>query len=44
MLGGTIWIECNGLTGSVIYFSVPARSVETTDIKINRYTNTVIAI
>jgi K+-sensing histidine kinase KdpD len=44
MLGGTIWIECNGLTGSGIYFSVPARSVETTDININKYSNTVIAI
>jgi K+-sensing histidine kinase KdpD len=44
MLGGTIWIECNGLTGSVINFSVPARAVDTTDIKINKYINTVIAI
>ena len=44
MLGGTIWIENNGLTGSAINFSVPARSVSTTDIKINKYINTVIAI
>ena len=44
MLGGTIWIENNGLTGSAINFSVPARSVTTTDIKINKYINTVIAI
>jgi K+-sensing histidine kinase KdpD len=44
MLGGTIWIECNGLTGSGIYFRVPARSIETTDININKYINTVIAI
>jgi light-regulated signal transduction histidine kinase (bacteriophytochrome) len=44
MLGGTIWIECNGLTGSGLYFSVPARSVATPDIKINKYLNTVIAI
>jgi light-regulated signal transduction histidine kinase (bacteriophytochrome) len=44
MLGGTIWIECNGLTGSGIYFSVPARSVATTDININKYLNNVIAI
>jgi light-regulated signal transduction histidine kinase (bacteriophytochrome) len=44
MLGGTIWIECNGLTGSGIYFSVPARLVATPDIKINRYINSVIAI
>jgi light-regulated signal transduction histidine kinase (bacteriophytochrome) len=44
MLGGTIWIECNGLTGSLINFSVPARAVATTDIKINKYINNVIAI
>jgi signal transduction histidine kinase len=44
MLGGKIWIESNGLTGSVISFSVPARSVTTTDIKINKLINTVIAI
>jgi K+-sensing histidine kinase KdpD len=44
MLGGTIRIECNGLAGSLISFSVPARSVSTTDIKINKYINTVIAI
>jgi light-regulated signal transduction histidine kinase (bacteriophytochrome) len=44
VLGGTIWIECNGLTGSGIYFSVPARAVTATDININKYTNTVIAI
>ena len=44
MLGGTIWIECNALTGSGIYFSVPARPVLATDIKINKYLNSVIAI
>jgi light-regulated signal transduction histidine kinase (bacteriophytochrome) len=44
MLGGTIRIECNGLTGSAVYFSVPARSVDSTDIKINKITNSVIAI
>jgi light-regulated signal transduction histidine kinase (bacteriophytochrome) len=44
MLGGEIWIENNGLTGSAIYFSVPARSVTSSDIKINKFVNTVIAI
>jgi K+-sensing histidine kinase KdpD len=45
MLGGTIWIECNGLSGTAIYFNVPARSAEATDInKINKYNNLVIAI
>ena len=44
MLGGTIRIECNGLTGSAVYFSVPARSVPASDVLINRYTSSVIAI
>jgi light-regulated signal transduction histidine kinase (bacteriophytochrome) len=44
MLGGTIWIECNALTGAGIYFSVPAKMIATTDIKINKYVNTMIAI
>ncbi len=44
MLGGTMWIECNGLTGTGIYFSVPARSAISSDIKINKYANNVIAI
>jgi light-regulated signal transduction histidine kinase (bacteriophytochrome) len=44
MLGGTIWIECNGLTGTGIYFSIPSQMVATTDININKYINTMIAI
>ena len=44
MLGGTIWIECNGLTGTGIYFSVPVKMVESSDININKYINTMIAI
>jgi signal transduction histidine kinase len=44
MLDGTIWIENNGLTGSSVSFSVPAKSVTATDININKYINTVIAI
>ncbi len=44
MLGGTVWIECNGLTGTGIYFSVPARMVINPDININKYVNTMIAI
>jgi len=44
MMSGTIWLECNGLTGSGIYFSVPARSAVSSDIKINKYSNNVIAI
>ncbi len=44
MLGGTIWIECNGPTGAGIYFSVPTRLATNTDIKINNYVNSMIAI
>jgi K+-sensing histidine kinase KdpD len=44
MLGGTIWIECNGLTGAGIYFSVPAKTIASSDININNYINTMIAI
>jgi K+-sensing histidine kinase KdpD len=44
MLGGTIRIECNGLTGSGIYFSIPARMVANSNINVNKYINTMIAI
>jgi signal transduction histidine kinase len=44
MLGGKIWIECNGLTGTGMYFSVPAKVVLDSDININKYVNTMIAI
>lgn len=44
MWGGTICIERNGLTGSAISFTVPARSASATDITTNKYINTVIAI
>ena len=44
MLDGTIWIECNGLAGAGIYFSIPARMVSSSDININKYVNTMIAI
>ncbi|MCX6254106.1 MAG: HAMP domain-containing sensor histidine kinase [Bacteroidia bacterium] len=44
MLGGTIWIECNGLTGAGIYFSVPASMVAASGVNINKYVNTMIAI
>jgi K+-sensing histidine kinase KdpD len=44
MLGGTTWIECNGLKGSAIYFSIPARIVDNSDIDIDKYLNTMIAI
>jgi signal transduction histidine kinase len=44
ILGGTMWIECNGLTGTGIYFSIPVKIVENPDIDINKYINTMIAI
>jgi len=44
LLDGTIWIECNGLTGAGIYFSIPAKMVASSDININKYINTMIAI
>jgi len=43
-LGGTLWLECNGLTGTGIYFAIPAKLVESSDIEINKYLSTVIAI
>jgi len=44
MLGGTISVECNGLAGTGIYFSVPVRLEVSSDININKYVNTMIAI
>jgi K+-sensing histidine kinase KdpD len=46
MLGGTIFVECNGLTGTGIYFSIPAKMVVSSNININmnKYVNTMIAI
>ena len=44
MLGGSVWIECNGLTGSGIYFSLPVKIMHSSDISINKYVNTMIAI
>jgi len=44
LLGGTICVECNGLTGTGIYFSIPVKVVASSDININKYLNTMIAI
>jgi signal transduction histidine kinase len=44
MLGGTISVECNGLTGTGMYFSIPAKVIVSSDININKYVNTMIAI
>jgi signal transduction histidine kinase len=44
MLSGTIYVECNGLTGTGIYFSIPVKVVACSAININKYINTMIAI
>ncbi|HOO99330.1 MAG TPA: HAMP domain-containing sensor histidine kinase [Bacteroidales bacterium] len=45
ILGGTVWIECNGITGSAIYFTVPVKTVAASpEISINRFVNPMMAI
>jgi signal transduction histidine kinase len=44
MLDGTFWIECNGLSGSGIYFSIPAKIAMSPNININKFVNNMIAI
>jgi K+-sensing histidine kinase KdpD len=44
ILGGTIRIECNGLTGSGIYFTVPAKVMSDNNFNLPKYINTMIAI
>lgn len=43
-LGGSIWIECNGLTGTGLYFSVPAKVAENPGLQINKFLNSNVAI
>jgi K+-sensing histidine kinase KdpD len=43
LLEGSIWIECNGLTGSAIYFTIPVK-INESGISINKYVNSMIAI
>lgn len=44
LLGGTIWIECNGLTGTGFYFSIPAQMVMHPEVNLNNFNNSMIAI
>lgn len=44
ILGGTIRIECNGLTGSGIYFTIPAKEISNNNFNITNYVKTMIAI
>jgi K+-sensing histidine kinase KdpD len=44
VLGGTIRIECNGLTGSGIYFTIPVKAVANNNFNTTKYVKTMIAI
>ena len=44
IMEGSIWIECNGLAGSAIYFSVPAPAVVAGEKVINKFSNTMSTI
>jgi K+-sensing histidine kinase KdpD len=41
MLDGTISAECNGLTGTGIYFSIPVRHVSSSGIPIHKYVTNI---
>ncbi len=43
IMEGSLWIECNGLTGSGIYFTIPANKVNAEN-SANNYLNTMITI
>jgi signal transduction histidine kinase len=44
LLGGTLRVECNGLTGTGVYFSIPARVGAISKQTENIYNNSMIAI
>jgi hypothetical protein len=44
LLGGSIRLECNGLTGTGIYFSVPAGVAENNDTSAKKSIKTMITI
>ncbi len=44
VLGGTVWLECNGLTGSGFYFSIPVKKAGSPDVNIDKHLNPMIAI
>lgn len=44
LLGGNIWIENNGLTGSGLYFSIPVKMAITSDAIKKKYINTTMTI
>jgi K+-sensing histidine kinase KdpD len=44
LMEGSIWIECNGLSGSGIYFSIPAGKTIDSENTVNKFSNTMSAI
>jgi len=44
MLCGSLNIECNGLTGTAIYFTIPVKVVKSTDIYISTFSKSNVAI
>jgi len=44
LMGGTIWVENNGISGTAFYFRIPAKRVYSTNVQLNQYTRTKIAI
>jgi two-component system, sensor histidine kinase and response regulator len=44
LMEGKIWVESNGLAGTGMYFSVPAREADSPKVTITQYSNTRIAI
>jgi len=44
LMGGNIWIETNGNSGSALYFSIPVKIAAASQIHFNQYTDTRIAI
>jgi K+-sensing histidine kinase KdpD len=44
IMEGSIWIECNGLAGSAIYFSIPAPAIVAGEKVINKFSNTMSTI
>jgi signal transduction histidine kinase len=44
MLDGSAWIDCNGLTGTAIYFSIPVKVAKSPDLSVDKYFNSMIAI
>jgi K+-sensing histidine kinase KdpD len=44
LMGGSIWIQCNGLSGTGMYFSVPVKESEKSNAVLSQYLNSKMAI